>query len=89
MMSDTAVAQREMGMMDSMNLRLDTLVARMNRASGNMKVAAMAEVINELVAQRRAMQEHMRAMMQRRSMMGNMRGNAPPDSSAADSGRRP
>jgi hypothetical protein len=97
MMSDTALAQQEMRMMDSMNLRLDSLAARMNKASGNKKVSAMAEVINELVAQRRAMQEHMRQMMrQRRSMMGDMTGApAPaatpqptplPDSSAADSG---
>jgi len=97
MMGDTAVAQQEMRMMDSMNLRLDSLVARMNKESGNKKVAAMAEVINELVAQRRAMQEHMRRMMQQqRSMMGDMMGEPapaakpqpmpPPDSSAADSG---
>jgi hypothetical protein len=99
MMSDTALAQREMRMMDSLNLRLDTLVTRMNKASGKKKVAAMAEVITELVAQRRAMQEHMRQMMrQGRSMMGDMMGESQPvakpqptpalrpDSSAADSG---
>ena len=54
----------QMQMMDSLNARLDTLVSRMNRSSGNQKVTAMAEVINELVAQRKLMQEHMRQMMQ-------------------------
>ena len=62
---------RQMAVMDSMNARLDTLVARMNRATGNTKVTAMAQVINELVAQRKAMQGHMRHMMQsHRGMMG-------------------
>jgi len=56
--------QQHMRMMDSADARLDTLVRRMNSASGNAKVSAMAQVINELVAQRRAMQAHMRQMMQ-------------------------
>jgi hypothetical protein len=66
--------QQHMRMMDSANARLDTLVRRMNRASGDAKVAAMAQVINELVTQRRAMQAHMRQMMQshRRMMGGEM-----------------
>ncbi len=57
----------QMQMMDSLNARLDTLVGRMNRASGNGKVTAMAAVINELVAQRKAMQGHMRRMMEPRA----------------------
>ena len=85
-----------MGMMDSLNARLDTLVNRMNRASANRKVSAMADVINEMVAQRRAMQEHMRQMMQSHQGMmmpgmgapgpGKGRGPAPlgKDSAAAD-----
>jgi hypothetical protein len=60
---------RHMTAMDSMNARLDTLVGRMNRTKGNAKVTAMAHVINELVAQRKAMQEHMRQMMRSRSGM--------------------
>jgi succinylglutamate desuccinylase len=64
--------QQHMRMMDSANARLDSLVHRMNRASGNAKVAAMAQVINELVAQRRSMQTHMRQMM--RSHGGMMEG---------------
>jgi hypothetical protein len=52
-----------MAAMDSLDHRLDSLVDRMNRAGGNQKVAAMAAVINELVAQRRMMRSHMRQMM--------------------------
>ena len=61
----------QMQMMDSLNARLDTLVSRMNRATGNGKVTAMAAVINEVVAQRKVMQEHMRQMMEPRE--GTMR----------------
>jgi hypothetical protein len=61
----------QMAAMDSMNARLDALVGRMNRATGNAKVTLMAQVINEMVAQRKAMQAHMRAMMQSHAgMMG-------------------
>jgi Spy/CpxP family protein refolding chaperone len=88
--------QQHMRMMDSLNARLDSLVSRMNRASGNQKVTAMADVINELVAQRKAMQQQMRQMMESPHRM--MRGMAepppgerpapppPPDSAAADTG---
>jgi hypothetical protein len=64
--------------MDSLNARLDSLVIRMNRVTGNQKVKAMADVINELVAQRKAMHEHMREMMQsRRARMHRMGAPAP------------
>lgn len=90
-----------MRMMDSMNARLDSLVGRMNRATGNKKVAAMADVINELVAQRHAMQQHMHQMMESRpgqqGQMMRMQGDsipgagrgprtAPKDSATADTG---
>jgi hypothetical protein len=65
-------SQMSMMMMDSLNHRLDSLVDRMNRTSGNQKVQAMAAVINELVAQRKAMQERMHQMMERGGMMGMM-----------------
>jgi hypothetical protein len=84
----------QMQMMDSLNARLDTLVGRMNRATGNRKVTAMADVINELVAQRKMMQERMHQMMQsREGMMHGMGEPAPagrpapaprPDSAPAD-----
>lgn len=55
--------------MDSLNARVDSLVSRMNRATGNQKIAAMAEVIKEMVAQRKAMWEHMGQMMRSHEMM--------------------
>jgi hypothetical protein len=67
-----------MRMMDSLNTRLDSLVARMNAATGEAKVPAMADVINELVAQRRAMHTRMGGMMDSHRRM--MSGQARPDS---------
>ena len=80
--------RQQMRVMDSMNARLDTLVLRMNRASGNAKVAAMAQVINEMVSQRRAMHAHMQQLMRSHgAMMGGHRsmekdGDAPPSDSS-------
>ena len=66
-------------MMDSLNRRIDSLVDRMNRAGGNQKVAAMAAVINELVAQRKAMHSHMRQMTDGKGgMMQMMSDSASP-----------
>ncbi len=48
-------------MMD-MNTKLDSLVADMNKAKGSRKVDRMADVINELVAQRSAMMQDMMTM---------------------------
>lgn len=76
----------QMHMMDSLNTRLDSLVARMNDATGGRKVAAMAEVINEMVAQRKAMQERMLHQMMggRDGMMHMMADSAwvPPKAGA-------
>ena len=63
--------------MDSLNHRLDSLVDRMNRTSGNPKVQAMAVVINELVSQRKAMQGRMHQMKERGGMMGPMMTQGP------------
>ena len=72
----------QMQMRDSLNARLDTLVSRMNKATGNSKVTAMAAVINELVGQRKVMQEHMRQSMESREgmmrMMKEPAAGAPP-----------
>jgi hypothetical protein len=68
----------QMQMMDSLNARLDTLVTRMNRATGNKKVTAMADVINELVAQRKVMQGRMRQMMESRQGMMQKMGEPGP-----------
>jgi hypothetical protein len=84
-----------MQMMDSANAHLDSLVARMNHTTGAARVTAMADVINELVAQRASMQEHMHAMMMggHDGMMPGMRDSMParrhaptsrPGSAAAD-----
>ena len=79
-------------MMESLNTRLDSLVARMNQATGNKKVAAMAAVINELVDQRKMMQQHMRQMMESRSGMMERAGgqtrlpDTTLDSASADTG---
>jgi hypothetical protein len=69
MMGMPAMAHQHLRAMDSMTARLDTLVNRMNQATGNKKMTAMADVINELVTQRKAMQSHMREMMQSRPGM--------------------
>jgi predicted transcriptional regulator len=68
-----AGGKMSMMMMDSLNHRLDSLVERMNRTTGNQKMQAMATVINELVAQRKAMQARMHQMMEGGGMMGMMR----------------
>jgi polyhydroxyalkanoate synthesis regulator protein len=74
-------------MMESLNHRLDSLVARMNRVTGAGKVAAMADVINELVAQRKVMQEHMRRMMESRKGMMRMMEDSLPVSPGAPTQR--
>jgi uncharacterized coiled-coil protein SlyX len=71
-------------MMDSLNARLDSLVVRMNRATGNEKMAAMARTIDELVAQRKTMQQHMRRMMESRRGRMDMMKESAIDSASAD-----
>lgn len=85
MMGMSGTMRQHMRTMDSLNARLDTLVSRMNRATGNKRMAAMADVINELVAQRKAMQKHMREMMQPGGGMRMPRTGAPAPADA----RRP
>jgi hypothetical protein len=80
----------QMQMMDSLDARLDTLVSRMNRATGNSKVTAMAVVINEMAAQRKVMREHMRQIMESRDGMMRMMkepaaGERPAPTPGADS----
>ena len=75
--------------------RLDRLVSQMNQSTGNKKVQAMAAVINELVAQRKQMHQHMGQMMDsgmmddagngRQGMMQNMRPAGGDTASAAPS----
>ena len=76
--------------MDSLNARLDSLVGRMNRATGEAKVAAMADVLNELVAQRRGMQARMGDMIQaHREMMQGRRMSPMRMDSSRGRNRRP
>ena len=51
-----------MAKMEAMDSRLDDLVTKMNAAKGSRKADAVAAVVNELVAQRKQMREHMMAM---------------------------
>jgi len=51
-----------MARMEAMDARLDELVKKMNAATRSRKADAVAAVVNELVAQRKQMREHMMAM---------------------------
>lgn len=64
-----------MAKMEAMDARLDELVKKMNAATGSKKTDAAAAVINELVAQRRQMRDHMMAMQPEmmKHMMAHMR----------------
>lgn len=57
-----AMHKEMMAKMETMDSRLDDMVKKMNAAKGNSKVDATAAVVNELVAQRKQMREHMMAM---------------------------
>jgi hypothetical protein len=63
--------EKTMAEMKTSHNHLDELAKRMNAATGDAKIAAMAEVVNELVRQHRAMDEAMAKMDQ--MMMGQMR----------------
>lgn len=65
--ADTGMAQMAK-MRDSTDARLDSLVRAMNSATGNRKVQAMADVITELVAERKMMHQHMGEMMEHGGM---------------------
>jgi peptidoglycan hydrolase CwlO-like protein len=67
MMAKHQQMQQEMAAMDA---RLEELVQQMNAATGEARVDAMAEVINELFEQRRDMHEMMMEMGP--GMMGHM-----------------
>lgn len=54
--------------------KLDALVTRMNAARGDQKVAAIAEVVTELVAQRKQMHEQMRMQAEMMDRMMSMHG---------------
>ena len=66
------MAQREnmMAELKKADERLDSLVAKMNAASGQEKTDAIAAVVSEMVSQRKSMRERMVAMQER--MMAHM-----------------
>jgi hypothetical protein len=66
----SAMRDRMMAEMKAMDATLDGLVAKMNGAEGDAKVAAMADVIAALVEQRSAMRD--RQMQMHTRMMGHM-----------------
>ena len=63
--------EKMMADMKAGQARLDDLEKKMNAATGDSKVAAMAELVSELVRQHRGMNERMGRMSQQ--MMGQMK----------------
>lgn len=64
--------QQMMAEMKAADEKLDQFVTQMNAATGDAKVAAIAQVVNELVRQQKALHEHMAQMpimMDGRGMM--------------------
>src|ERR1051326_8139381 len=51
--------QQMMADMKAADAKLDALVSAMNAATGEAKVSAVAQVVNELVRQQKALHEHM------------------------------
>ncbi len=69
--------EKMMAEMTAMDQKLDALVQQMNTAQGQAKVDAMGAVINEMVNQRKQMEQHMSSMMGMMGhggMMGSMMG---------------
>ena len=63
--------------MDSLGARLDTAVARMNRATGEARTPAMQDVLRELVAAHKEMLSHMGEMASHHPMGDNAGMSAP------------
>jgi len=79
--TQAATASRTQGGMQAMMQRsaeadqkLAGLVTKMNAARGDQKVAAIAEVVTELVAQRKQMHEQMRMQAEMMDRMMSMHG---------------
>ena len=56
------MCQQMMGEMRAADSKLEQLVNEMNAATGDAKVAALAQIVTELVRQRAAMHHRMAAM---------------------------
>jgi ABC-type glycerol-3-phosphate transport system substrate-binding protein len=70
-----------MATMHANDQKLDALVKKMNAATGNAKVDAIAELLTTLVQDRKTMHESMSSMSMMMNMMGSMHGRG--DSDAA------
>ncbi len=68
--SQVRACMQMMGEMETTDAALDELVGRMQAAEGAEKMAAMEEVLTEMVAQRREMHKRMQSMPQ--MMCGGM-----------------
>jgi hypothetical protein len=80
---DLMAGMRDMPMPSAAdNARLDSLVIAMHQSRGDKKLAAMEKVIDELLAHRKMMQEHMQRMMRAGMESGGpgMSRSAPADS---------
>ena len=60
--TEPMMCHQMMGEMKAADLKLEQLVNEMNTATGDAKVAAMAQIVTELVRQRAAMHNRMAAM---------------------------
>jgi hypothetical protein len=60
--SQTAMQQKMMEEMKATHARLEALVAKMNAATGDAKIAAMAELLTAMVGQHAMMREGMMKM---------------------------
>ena len=67
-----AMHEKMMSDMKTSQVTLDELAKKMNEATGDAKLNAMAALLTELVRQHRAMGEHMGSMHQH-MMMGQMK----------------
>jgi hypothetical protein len=78
--------QEMMAQHEQMMARMDSLAAAMNESTGDAKVDAMTGLLNEIVAQHRAMHEHMRQMMMHRMGEGHGAGmkGMPPGKAAPE-----
>lgn len=62
--------EKMMADMKASQAKLDDLAKKMNSATGDAKVSAMADVLNELLRDRRMMVDHMGSMHQHMMKMG-------------------
>ena len=62
--------QQMMAELTTAEAKLDQLVKEMNSARGDAKISAIAQVVNELARQQKAMHERMGAMHQQMMMSG-------------------